>query len=312
MMLRKLIILAFLGVLVLAACDDGGSTNNANNVNNINNVNNANNANNANNVNNACGAPGDAQPRFGQTPDRFELRNGEAWRVFSGRVYDGAPPDPFTEAVREGHCRMLTSAQSFCDPACEWGTEVCIVDTCHTYPGVRSAGALTLTGVTGTPVTVQPQDPAYYTWDSTEAFTVENVQLAAAGDVVAAFELEACAPPQLTPVGDWSALLEAREPGADVTLTWSDPAAGARVYLRMTTGIGTHGGVSPVEVECEGPDTGTLTLPGAFLDALFADGWSCGECGDNTLKRYFADEVEVSGTTIQLRVSTETTFWFRP
>lgn len=291
-------ILAVLGVLGLVACDDGGSSNNVNNANNVNNVD--------------CGAPGDAGPRFDQTPNRFDVRTGDGWRVLSGRVYDGAPPDPFTEAGRQGLCRLLTSAPTFCEPACEWGTEVCIAGTCRTYPGILSAGTLTLTGATGAPVTVLPDDLGNYVWDSTEAFSVENVGLAAAGDLVGAFTLEACAPPQLAPVGDWSALMEARAPGADVTLTWGAPAAGARIYLRMTTGIGTHGGVSPVEIECEGPDTGSLTLPGAFLDALYADGWACGECGDNTLRRYFAAETEVSGTRVQLRVSSETTFWFRP
>ncbi|MBU1070330.1 hypothetical protein KJ975_12250 [Myxococcota bacterium] len=297
----RLPFILFFGCLLgQAACDDGGgkSTNNINNTNNVNNAN--------------CGAPGDASPRFNQTPSRFEFRNGPGWRVISGRVYDGASPDPFTEAGRQGLCRLLTSGQTFCEPACEWGTQVCIDGTCRTYPGVLSAGSLTLTGATGAPVTVQPDDMGNYVWDSTEAFTVENVGLAAAGDLVGAFTLEACAPPQLAPVGDWSALMEARAPGADVTLTWSAPAPGARVYLRMTTGVGTHGGVSPVEIECEGPDSGQLTLPGDYLDQLYAEGWACGECGDNTLRRYYADEADVAGTLVQLRVSAETTFWFIP
>ncbi|PKN21552.1 MAG: hypothetical protein CVU65_16635 [Deltaproteobacteria bacterium HGW-Deltaproteobacteria-22] len=296
----------FFGCLLgLPACDDGSgkSTNNVNNINNVSNTNNA---------NNACGAPGDASPRFGQTSNRFDFRNGPGWRVLSGHVDDGPPPDPFTEAGRQGLCRLLTSAPTFCDPACEWGTEVCIDSTCRTYPGVLSAGAFTLTGATGAPVTIHPDNLGYYVWDSTEAFTVENIGLAAAGDLVGAFTLEACAPPQFAPVGDWSALMEARAPGADVTLTWSAPAPGARVYLRMTTGVGTHGGVSPVEIECEGPDAGQLTLPGDYLDQLYAEGWACGECGDNTLRRYYADEADVAGTLVQLRVSAETTFWFRP
>ncbi len=303
----------------LFACDDGGkSTNNVNNVNNTNNTNNVNNANNANNTNNTnnanngdCGAPGDTGPRFGQTLDRFELRVGDGWRVFSGRIFDGTPPDPFAETAREGHCRLLESALSFCDPACEWG-EFCLDGVCETYPGLRSAGALTLTGIAAVPVTVNPDEYGNYSWDNPDAFTVSRLTLAAAGGVVPAFSLEACAPPTITPVGDWSALMEARAAGADVTLTWSAPVAGARVYLRMTTGIGTHGGVSPVEIECEGPDTGTLTLPGAYLDALYADGWSCGECGDNTLRRYFAAETQAADATLQLRVMSETTFWFRP
>jgi hypothetical protein len=95
-------------------------------------------------------------------------------------------------------------------------------------------------------------------------------------------------------------------------LTWSDPVDTARIYLRMTTGIGTHGGISPVELECEGPDVGMLELPGAYLDSLYADGWACGECGGNDLVRYHADEVDAGGTTVQLRTEATVGFWFIP
>ena len=136
--------------------------------------------------------------------------------------------------------------------------------------------------------------------------------LSAAGADVAAFELATCPVTAPTPSGDWSALLAARAPGEPVVLTWSDPIDSARIYLRMTTGIGTHGGISPVEVECEGPDVGMLELPGAYLDALYADGWACGECGGNDLVRYHADEADAGGTTVQLRTEATTGFWFIP
>jgi hypothetical protein len=116
----------------------------------------------------------------------------------------------------------------------------------------------------------------------------------------------------MTPSEDWTALMEARAPGEDVTLTWSDPLPGARFYLRMTTGIGTHGGISPVEVECEGPDTGSLTLPGPYLDDLFAQGWACGECGDNRVQRYVAAEAALSGATARFSAQAEAFFYFHP
>jgi hypothetical protein len=127
------------------------------------------------------------------------------------------------------------------------------------------------------------------------------------------FDLTTCVVAPPAPIGDWSAAMSGREAGEDVTLTWSDPYDTARVYLRMTTGIGTHGGISPVEIECEGPDTGSLTLPGAFLDLLY-DGsyWSCGECGDNRLLRYHATEALVGSTTVQLRTQSPTIFYYRP
>ena len=43
-------------------------------------------------------------------------------------------------------------------------------------------------------------------------------------------------------------------------------ASAASFTPRPKTCVGTRGGISPVEVECEGPDTGELTIPGAYCD----------------------------------------------
>ena len=80
----------------------------------------------------------------------------------------------------------------------------------------------------------------------------------------------------------------------------------------MTTGIGTHGGISPIEIECEGPDVGTLEIPGSYLDQLFEDGWSCGECGNNDLRRYVADEGDLSTGKARFTAETWSTFFFQP
>jgi len=258
-----------------------------------------------------CGAPGGAGPRFDQPRSVFRLHLDEGFRYFEGAVYTAAPISLHVEAERQGFCRLLGYTPSPCTPECDF-SEVCVAGTCRTFPEPTSVGALTLTGASASPVTVQPSVVATYAWDATGAFAVDEVTLAAAGGSVGAFTLTTCGAPAVPPIGDWSALFEARADGDDVTLTWREPVPGARFYLRMTTGIGTHGGISPVEVECEGPDTGALTIAGAYLDALYATGWSCGECGDNRFVRYHADEVEVGGEPIQLRVQSATTFWYRP
>jgi len=260
-----------------------------------------------------CVSPGGAGPRFAQTDDRFLVRTDATYRWLSGGVFDGPLPAPHVEAEREGACRLLTYTPSSCTPACEWG-DACIAGVCAQRPAYTSVGTLTVSGLTPSPLVLEPiVDFNGYDWSQDGAYTVTAVTLAAAGaGDVPAFTLEACGVPALEPIGDWSALMEARDDGEDVTLTWRDPAPGARFYLRMTTGIGTHGGISPVEVECEGPDEGRLVLPGGFLDALYATGWSCGECGDNRLFRYRAAEAAAADHTIQLRVVSEATFWFRP
>ena len=41
-----------------------------------------------------------------------------------------------------------------------------------------------------------------------------------------------------------------------------------------------------------------LTLPGAYLDTLYAEGWACGECGNNELVRYRTGLVPETGTAL--------------
>ena len=48
-----------------------------------------------------------------------------------------------------------------------------------------------------------------------------------------------------------------------------------------------HGGVSHAEIECEGPDTGELVLPGEWLDLMAEEGWDFGNCGSNNLARQY-------------------------
>jgi hypothetical protein len=259
-----------------------------------------------------CATPGwGPEPVFDKPPGRFTLHVIPNYRWMTGFITDGPRLEFHEESERQGPCRLLTYTPSNCVPGCT-APAVCIDGACITEPPGVSAGTVTLTGVGDDPIELG-QDPLHnYYWETMGELPVTMPSLSATGAEVGAFELETCPTTAPTPIDDWSALLEARAPGEPVTLTWSDPIDGARVYLRMTTGIGTHGGISPVEIECEGPDVGALELPGAYLDALYAEGWSCGECGGNDLVRYHADETDAGGTTVQLRTEAATGFWFIP
>lgn len=252
-----------------------------------------------------------AEPVFEKPPGRFVLHVIPNYRWMNGFITDGPRPEFHEESERDGVCRLLTYTPSNCQPACT-APAVCISGECVTEPPGVSAGVVTLTGV-GDDAIVLGEDPLHnYYWETMGELPITMPSLSATGAEVEAFELAACPTTAPTPTEDWAALLAARAPGESVTLTWSDPIDTARIYLRMTTGIGTHGGISPVEIECEGPDVGMLELPGAYLDALYADGWSCGECGGNDLVRYHADETDAGGTTVQLRTEAVTGFWFHP
>ena len=251
---------------------------------------------------------------FDQTSSRLVLTGDATYLELTGAILDGPAIAFHVESDRIGACRLLIYDGAACDPACEAGY-ACLDGACVPNPAALSAGALTLRGIADAPVVVEPTSDAQYYWSTSQigVLDVPAIRVEAAGGAVAPFALEACVAEPPAPIGDWSAAMAARGPGEDVTLAWSNPLPTARVYLRMTTGIGTHGGISPVEIECERRDTGALTLPGAFLDALYGcDCWSCGECGDNRLFRYHADEAEAGGTTVQLRTQSAAAFYYRP
>lgn len=209
---------------------------------------------------------------------------------------------------------MLTyDSPSFCDPACE-NPEICIGGACERFPEPVSAGALSVELGADQKVEVPPSNVGRYYW-GTEDFgydVVPSVNVSAPGEVAPGFELAACLSPAPQPTTEWNELLEQRAPGEDVVLAWSNPVETARVYLRMTTCIGTHGGISPVEIECEGKDVGKLTLPGVFLDALYEQGWGRGECGTNDVWRYHATELGSGDAAVQLRAESGASFYFQP
>lgn len=257
--------------------------------------------------------PGDvsADPDFDWPASQVALELAEWGLSFTGALYEEAPTAFHAEAGRDGICRLLTYEPEQCDPSCLYPA-VCRQGACVTQPASVGAGPIVLSGFSGGPITVEPTDYGTYFWQTEElkaADAAATIGVKATGSIP--FDLSAGKVTAPTPDGDWVALLTAREDGADVTLSWTDPDPGARVYLRMTTGVGTHGGISPVEIECEGPDTGSLRLPGAWLDALYAKGWSCGECGGNDLWRTRAATSD-GAIPVQFRVQARTQFWYHP
>ncbi|MDF3072292.1 MAG: hypothetical protein K0R38_7893 [Polyangiaceae bacterium] len=257
---------------------------------------------------------GSVEPLFEQPASRIRVSAGLEFTVVDGAVLDGARPEIHTEAGRSGACRLLTyDSPSFCDPGCE-NPELCVHGACERFPEAMSAGTLFVELGRAHTVEVRTTDLGRYYWGTEEYGyeAVTSVGVRAPGDEAPGFELSACLSPPPRPTSDWNRLMEQRAPGEDVELAWSNPVPTARVYLRMTTCIGTHGGISPVEIECEGLDLGKLTLPGVYLDALYEDGWGHGECGGNDVIRYHADQDGSGEQAVQLRADSVASFWFQP
>ncbi len=178
-----------------------------------------------------------------------------------------------------GNCRLMTYTPTLCDPPCE-GDTYCIDGECVPWPAREDRGDLLWTWPDGEQ-TVTPDE-----WFGYFAIGSASTQ----GDV--SIELDDLALTASTigpPVadGDWYDAITLRGLG-DATLRWLDPIEGARIRLHMTDCTGSHGGIAAAEIECEGPDSGELVIPGTFLTTLEAGDWSHGECGSHTFERYHA------------------------
>ncbi len=222
---------------------------------------------------------GDA-PDFSEGHGRIVM---ESWFQYeenslSGFFADGPAPRLQVEAERIGQCRRLGYTPTICTPTCE-STHMCIEGECVAWPERVDWGELDWSWPDGDEA-VPANDLLEY-WATGSA--VET------GEASIAFEEVTLSAPTVEapdPNGDWEKAVKNRN--GDAVLSWNNPAENARVRLYMTDCVGTHGGIGDAEIECEGPDTGELVIPGEFLDALEAGDWTHGECGVHSLERYYA------------------------
>lgn len=216
---------------------------------------------------------------------------------------DSPPVDFQTELEREGSCRLVGFESSFCDAGCEWG-EQCVDGECVGEAPREDRGALLWSWPEGSEE-LQPDDLLGY-WGSAQASTVGASEV-----TVSAITLEAPTLLPVTPDGSWEDALSARAAGEDLTLRWTDPLEDSRVRLHMTDCVGSHGGIGAAEIECEGPDSGALVIPGAYLDALADGDWSRGECGSHALVRYAA-AADPQDTGLRYESRASASFFWRP
>jgi hypothetical protein len=67
----------------------------------------------------------------------------------------------------------------------------------------------------------------------------------------------------------------------------------------LSDGTDSHGGFADAEIDCEGPDSGELVIPGEILDIFDEGNRGRGECGSHTFDRYQAANPEAD-TTVRL------------
>jgi hypothetical protein len=271
----------------------------------------------------AAGDGDDPDPQFDAGPDaapdpRFDAPRGEflvseSLSVFEGEsrrdtritgfVLAGDPVDFHVEAERQGSCRLLTFEVGFCDDPCDGICDAAGV--CHPLPTRESIGAVRIEGLAPGDMTLsEPVEGTYYN-DGVlpeDIFDVNTSVSLVAGD----FEISAGGPVAL------EADLEGERlelvAGVDAEITWTPGGRGDRVRLTLRSPNQAHGLPPSAIIECDGPDTGSFAIPGAWISRL-PD--SAGlpicvghDCPPSELRRYRA----ASADDIDLVVASERSF----
>jgi hypothetical protein len=207
------------------------------------------------------------------------------------------------ESERIGQCRLMTYQPSSCTPRCT-GSDACIDQECRPYPTRTDRGPIDWTWPGGRQTVPASETLGYHAIGQAQS----------AGEVVVSVDgltLRAPSDRAPEPDADWSRAVATRAASGDVTLRWTNPTPAARIRLHMTDCVGSHGGFAPAEIECEGPDSGALLLPGPFLDRLDAGDWSHGECGSHIFERYYVATAE-GDDSFRLETIAPANFFYRP
>lgn len=199
-----------------------------------------------------------------------------------GKVYDAPIPASVTwvDGASAAGCVLRTPKIPFCDPECT-GDDICAGDgVCQPRANAVNVGEVRVKNVSTadgsldfalTQVALTYQVPGSVKIAYPPFSELETVRLEAAGGAGAAFSLEAPALAPMTLTGDTPKL----DRGQPFTVSWVPPSDPSRSVVQVLLNISHHGGTSG-KIDCEVPDTGSLTIPADLITGLVdvgVSGW---------------------------------------
>ena len=227
----------------------------------------------------------------------FLLAEEPDYSSFAGSVADGVVPVSVLEQVgAEGDCILLRRNNPFCKPLCSPG-ETCDFDgSCIPYPQNHDVGTVAIEGLLE-PLMVEPVPPTFAYFDTSlmhPPFAPDSpLELTATGGDYSAFVLHGFGVPTVEPTAEELQLAI----GEPVTVEWGP--VGSQARLRLVIRIDQHG-LSPVQLECQTEDDGTLEIPAALIEQLLDFGVSGFPQADYYLQT--ADSVEIEPGCVELVV----------
>lgn len=192
-----------------------------------------------------------------------------------GVVYDRTPPEAiiWDVTMTDGSCVLRIPRVPFCETPCG-GSAVCVADdTCAPYAVKQEVGAIHAKGLTTTlGVTEFDLTLLAGSYQVPDAITLAYPAFQAGAAVSFAAAGSAFTPAfQLDGVGISPLALTSADPALArnqaLNLTWTPPAAGATSRVTVALDISHHGG-SKGKIECDAPDTGSLSLSAAIMTRL--------------------------------------------
>jgi len=272
-----------------------------------------------------AGPPRDAgnpDPEFGSSQGWFRVAEGvhiseeegeRSYGRLSGAISASAPTPFHTEAMREGNCRLLTFQVAQCEPYC---SGICVAtNQCEPWPTYASAGRVDVDGLKAS-LTLVPEAPLNYYNPTTYPIpedlfdACDAITATAAGGDVPAFDLHAAGVDNLAPETTGANITI--ENGSDFTLAWEPSGCDARVRLTLNAPNQAHGLPYTAILECDGPDTGSLTVPRSLIEAFpeTAGQVICVsiDCPLSTFARYTRDTASIGSGDVELVVASELQF----
>jgi len=277
-----------------------------------------------------AGEPDAGPPRDAGNPDpEFEVARG-TFRVTEGvHLSEEEGPRPYgrvsgaigidepasfhSEALREGNCRLFTFDVAQCEPWCDG---ICVdTNVCVPWPTFASAGRVDVEGLK-TALALNPEAPLNWynptTWPIPEDLfdACDPITATAAGADVPAFTLHARGVDTVEP--EMSGVNITLEDGEDFTLRWEPSGCDARVRLTLNSPNQAHGLPYRGIIECDGPDSGSLTIPRAVVEGFPATSGQAIcvsiDCPLSTFRRYTRGTASIGDGEVELLVESEIQF----
>ena len=222
-------------------------------------------------------------------------------------VEDGPEPWILDEIRSEGDCTLYAwDHMPICEPECIQPEYCGFGDECRPMPAVISVGDVVVTG-TSPAVTLQEIDNGVYIggddfpdlYQPGDLLTVT----ASGGPAVGPFQLSV---PGVDPLDAYCDELT-MGPAQDLVCTWT-PGSVPDARFRFTLYKSDQHGALPAELVCTADDaTGTLTVPAALVDAIWAmDVFDGLNPVSGSVRRYTEQVIQTERGCIEMRSQTQT------